>query len=149
MNTRSLPMLVAMLVLGIASFGFAGCGGDDDEDGEAEKPAATAPAEEEPAEEPAGGAELKLAADPGGAFKFDKAKLTAQAGKVTIVMDNPSSLPHDVNIEQDGKDLADGDVVQKGEKSTASADLEAGEYEFYCSVPGHRDGGMEGTLTVE
>jgi uncharacterized cupredoxin-like copper-binding protein len=27
--------------------------------------------------------------------------------------------------------------------------LEAGEYEFYCTIPGHRESGMTGTLTVE
>jgi uncharacterized cupredoxin-like copper-binding protein len=36
----------------------------------------------------------------------------------------------------------------KGGVSQASADLKAGEYEFYCPVPGHKEGGMEGTLTV-
>ena len=30
-----------------------------------------------------------------------------------------------------------------------SVALDAGAYEFYCAIPGHREGGMEGTLTVE
>jgi uncharacterized cupredoxin-like copper-binding protein len=30
-----------------------------------------------------------------------------------------------------------------------SADVKAGQYTFYCSVPGHRQGGMQGTLTVK
>ena len=93
------------------------------------------------------GQTLKIAADPGGALEFDKSSLTADAGKVTIVMDNPSDLPHAVEIEGSGAEVA-GDTVMKGGVSKASADLEAGEYEFYCPVGNHQDAGMEGTLTV-
>jgi plastocyanin len=93
------------------------------------------------------GQTLKIAADPGGALEFDKSSLTAEAGKVTIVMDNPSDLPHAVEIEGDGVEVA-GDTVMKGGVSKASADLQPGEYEFYCPVGNHKDAGMEGTLTV-
>lgn len=91
---------------------------------------------------------LKISADPGGALKFDKSSLTAKAGKVTIVMDNPSDLPHAVEIEGGGVEVA-GDTVMKGGVSKASTDLKAGEYEFYCPVGNHQDAGMEGTLTVQ
>ena len=90
---------------------------------------------------------LRIAADPGGALAFDKSSLTAKAGSVTIVMDNPSDLPHAVEIEGSGVEVA-GDTVMKGGVSKASADLKAGEYEFYCPVGNHKDAGMEGTLTV-
>jgi plastocyanin len=94
-----------------------------------------------------GGQTLKIAADPGGALKFDKSSLTAKEGKVTIVMDNPSDLPHAVEIEGNGVEVA-GETVEKGGVSKASADLKPGEYEFYCPVGGHKDAGMEGSLTV-
>jgi plastocyanin len=94
-----------------------------------------------------GGGALTLAADAGGGLSFDKESLEAPAGEVTIRMENPSSLPHNVSIEGDGVD-EEGDTVEEGGTSEVSAELRAGEYTFYCSVPGHQEGGMEGTLTV-
>jgi plastocyanin len=94
-----------------------------------------------------GGGALALSADPGGNLSFDKDSLEAPAGEVTIRMENPSSLPHNVSLEGDGVD-EEGETVEQGGTSEVSADVSAGEYTFYCSVPGHREGGMEGTLTV-
>jgi plastocyanin len=93
-----------------------------------------------------GGETLKLAADKS-ALKFDKSSLTAKAGKVTLEMSNPSQLPHAVAIKGNGVDV-DGKTVGNGETSTASTDLKAGTYTFYCPVPGHEAAGMKGTLTV-
>jgi plastocyanin len=90
---------------------------------------------------------LPLAASPT-ALAFDKKDLSAQAGKVTIDFDNPSAIPHNVVIEEDGKELAGFEPITEG-KESVSADLKAGSYTFYCSVPGHREAGMEGSLTVE
>jgi plastocyanin len=98
---------------------------------------------------PAGGGEqVKLEADPGGKLAFDKKSLEAKAGPVTLAMSNPAELQHDVSIEGPGVEKK-GKVVGKGGSSTVSADLKPGRYTFYCSVAGHRDGGMEGTLTVK
>jgi plastocyanin len=91
---------------------------------------------------------LKLSADPGGALKFDKSSLTAKPGKVTIVMDNPSDLPHAVEIEGNGVEV-EGETVGNGGVSKATADVKAGKYEYYCPVDGHKAAGMEGTLTVQ
>jgi plastocyanin len=109
--------------------------------------------EEEHAEaaEPAGGGggggnALTLSADPT-QLAFDKKTLEAKAGRVTIDMHNPSSIQHNISIEGDGMN-EEGNTVGKGGTSEVKAELEPGEYAFYCSVPGHREAGMEGKLTV-
>jgi plastocyanin len=93
------------------------------------------------------GGTLKLAADPT-QIAFDTTTLTSKPGKVTIDFDNPSALEHDVAIEQDGKEIAISETIAKGETSV-SADLAPGTYTFLCTVPGHAEAGMEGTLTVK
>jgi plastocyanin len=89
---------------------------------------------------------LSLAADKS-ALKFDKTSLTAPAGKVTIVMSNPSMLSHNIAIEGNGLDTA-GQVVGNGGTSTVTANLKPGKYTFFCAVDGHRQAGMQGTLTI-
>ena len=73
---------------------------------------------------------------------------TAEAGDLTITSPNPSGTPHNIALEGNGVDEV-GEVVTDGGVSEISAEVDAGEYTFYCSVEGHREGGMEGTLTVE
>jgi plastocyanin len=90
---------------------------------------------------------LELAADES-ALAFDRTELSAKPGKVTIDFSNPSPIPHNVVILKDGKELAGFDPITEGEEEV-SAELEAGSYEFICSVPGHAQAGMKGTLTVK
>jgi plastocyanin len=113
--------------------------------------APAAPAPEGEGEQPGAAGRptaLELRADPSGATRFDKAELSAGAGPVTITMTNPSPVPHNVAIRGGGVDEK-GEVVQGNAESSVEATLKAGEsYEFYCSVPGHEQGGMKGTLSV-
>ncbi|HEU4977097.1 MAG TPA: cupredoxin domain-containing protein [Baekduia sp.] len=92
---------------------------------------------------------LRLSADPGGALRFNRSKLTAKAGRVTITMANPSSsgIPHAVAVEGHGVDR-DGPTAGPGRTSTVSVRLKPGTYTFYCPVDGHRQAGMRGTLVV-
>ena len=90
---------------------------------------------------------LQLSASPT-KIAFDTTKLSAQAGKITIDFNNPSALEHDVAIEQDGKQIAISETIAES-KTSVSADLEPGTYTFLCTVPGHAEAGMEGTLTVQ
>ena len=147
---RALSLIALLCALAIP---VAGCGGDDDDSSDSGNGGGASTGTSTQAEDTGGGASgggaetLKISADPNGALRFDKGALTAKAGKVTIVMDNPSDLPHAVEIEGDGVEVA-GDTVTKGGVSKASAELKAGEYQFYCPVGNHKDAGMEGTLTV-
>ena len=99
----------------------------------------------------AGGASsnLAIAANPSGSLSYDKKSLSAKAGKVTITMTNMSPVGHNITIQKgtNGAVLGATPTFQGGTKSV-SLNLKAGTYTFYCSVPGHRQGGMVGTLTV-
>jgi plastocyanin len=105
---------------------------------------APAPKSESGTEGPGG--TLQLAASPSD-LAFDKTSLTSKPGKVTIDFDNPAALEHNVAIEQDGKEIAVSETITEGETSV-TADLAPGTYTFLCTVPGHAEAGMEGTLTV-
>jgi plastocyanin len=89
---------------------------------------------------------LQLAASPT-QIAFDTTQLTSKPGKVTIDFKNPAAIEHDVAIEENGKVIAKSALVSEG-KTSVSADLEPGTYTFLCTVPGHAEAGMEGTLTV-
>jgi plastocyanin len=87
------------------------------------------------------------AASSGLAFSSDTA--SAKAGEVTVNFTNPQPLTHDVAFEDSsGKTVGKTELIAEGSDS-ATVNLKPGEYTFYCSVPGHREAGMEGTLTVK
>jgi plastocyanin len=92
---------------------------------------------------------LLISADPSGQLRFDKSTLQAPAGNVRITMNNPSPVPHDVSIQGPGGLNKQGPVVSKGGASQVEAALKPGAYTYYCSVDGHRQAGMQGTLTVK
>jgi plastocyanin len=140
MTRRILLLMLAVVALSLA---VAACGGDDDD--EADEPAA----EETTGDTTGGGGgtTLELAADPGGALAFDQTELTAPAGEVTIHLTNDAQIPHNVEVEGNGVEEVSDTIT--GSDTSLTLTLEPGEYEFYCAIPGHREGGMEGTLTVE
>jgi plastocyanin len=94
---------------------------------------------------PAAAGTLKLAADPNGGLSYDTKQLSAKAGRVTIAFTNASSLSHNVTIAQGSTQLGATPTFNGGTR-TLTLNLKPGTYTFYCSVPGHRQSGMEGTL---
>jgi plastocyanin len=144
--------LTAFLALALASLALVACGSDDDSGttttdsgGESSNGAAT-----NGGGGGGGGAEIHIeAAESGLAFSEDA--MTAEGGKqVALHFSNPQPIGHDADVEDSsGKVIADTDVITEGEDSATIANLKPGKYVFFCSVPGHREGGMEGTLTVE
>jgi len=91
---------------------------------------------------------LAMPADPNGQLAFITKQATAPAGKLEIDSKNASSTPHDIAIEGGGVKQG-GKTVSNGGVSMVSVTLKAGSYTYYCSLPGHREGGMEGKLTVK
>lgn len=90
---------------------------------------------------------LALAANPEGQLSYNTKQLSAKAGPVTITMANMSPVEHNVTVAQGSTVLGATPTFQGGSRSL-SLKLKPGTYTFYCSVPGHRQAGMEGTLTV-
>lgn len=146
--------LATLLVLALASAALVACGGSDDATStttEAEGGKAN-PAPESGKEAgggEGGGSTLEFEADPNGDLAYTTTEASAEAGEATIDFTNPQSITHDVAIEDSGgKTVAQTDLIGNEETST-TANLKPGTYTFYCSVPGHREAGMEGTLTVK
>lgn len=94
------------------------------------------------------GGKLDMPADPNGQLAYASTKATATPGKLQVIMKNESSSQHDIDIEGPGV-KAEGEVVGQGGTSQVEVDLKPGTYTYFCSVPGHREGGMEGELTVK
>jgi uncharacterized cupredoxin-like copper-binding protein len=145
----------ALAVAGALSLAaVGGCGGDNKDNNSASTTTTTSTTETEkqPSQPSGGGARaahtLELSADPSGALKFDKTRLSTKPGKVTIKMDNPSPVQHAVSILGNGV-AADGNTVGQGGVSTVTANLPAGRYDFYCPVDGHKQAGMSGRLIVK
>lgn len=97
----------------------------------------------------ASGNTLKLAADPGGQLKFDKTSLAAVTGEVTIDFSNASAVAHNLTIATSGGSVVGATPTFHGGSRAVTVQLKPGTYTFYCSVPGHREGGMLGTLVVK
>jgi plastocyanin len=148
---RKVPTIVlSALALAV---GLAACGSSSKSGSSASSSAASAPSTSTStsSSSAAGGGKSSLteAADPSGQLKFTKGSLTAKAGKVTIQFTNSASLAHNLTIQQgtSGPVVGATPTFQGGSK-TLTVNLKPGTYTFFCSVPGHRQAGMQGTLKV-
>lgn len=150
--------MFSLLALAAGIVALAGCGSSKETSSSASTPAVSTPATTSastptssttttsPA--PASGS-LSLAANPEGQLKYNTSTLTANAGKVSIDFTNMSPLEHNVTIESSSHAVVGATPTFKGESKTLAVTLKPGTYKFYCSVPGHRMAGMEGTLVVK
>jgi plastocyanin len=149
-------LLVAFALI-LASIALVACGSDSSDDTSAttggettsESGAESGGGNEAQGKSAGSAAVVDFEADPGGGIAYTTDSATAKAGNVTIDFTNPQPLTHDVAIEDSsGKTIGQTDLIAEGSDS-APVKLKSGEYTFYCTVPGHREAGMEGTLTVK
>jgi plastocyanin len=145
--------LAALLVLALASVALVACGGSDSSTTttatESGGKANAAPESGKEAGSGGSGSTVAVEADPSGELAYTTTEASAKAGNVTVDFKNPQSLTHDVAIEDSsGKEVGKTELIGEGETST-TVDLKPGTYTYYCTVPGHREAGMEGTLTVK
>jgi plastocyanin len=130
----------------VAALGLAACGGDDDNGTTA---AATQPANTAATGGGGGGSTIDISTPSGSDLAFEQKDVTAKAGSDTISFDNRQALGHDVKVEDSsGNEIGGTDIISSS-TATATVNLQPGTYTFFCSVPGHREAGMEGTLTVK
>lgn len=156
--------LLAIFLFVLLTAGLGACGGGgDDATVAAQKPA---PAQEEPAsssefETPTTkqgyplmddgifDAHVRYAADPEGALAFFISEASASPGKIGFQFVNPQKVPHNVALEApNGKTIGETETIKEG-ATTAHFVVKPGEYVLYCAVPGHRQAGMIGHLTVK
>jgi plastocyanin len=118
--------VVPVILLGTA---LTGCGGDDDGGGGRAVSVTT-------------GQVTVEARD----IAFDVTRIETAPGPLEVTLDEVGALAHTFVIEG----IDDFKLAVNGEPTdTGTVELEAGEYEYYCDIPGHRGQGMEGTIVVE
>jgi plastocyanin len=143
----------ALLALALAAVALVACGGGSDTTEET-----TAGGGGEPAAGGAGGGAeaggagsvVQIEAVSGSGLEYAEKEVSAKPGELTVEFTNPQSISHDVAVEDSGGETVGKTELVAGDKTVAEiGELEPGEYTFYCTVPGHREAGMEGTLTVK
>jgi plastocyanin len=134
-------------VAAVAALALAACGGGDDNNDTTA--AATPPATTTGGGGAGGGSTVNISTPSGTDLAYNQKDVSAKAGSVTIDFQNNESIPHDVAVESpSGDTVGQTDLVASGTANT-TVDLQPGSYTFFCTVPGHREAGMEGTLTVK
>lgn len=143
---------ILLVMLGVLVLALGGCGSDSSNDNSAVNDVndTANQAKEDATQSTAGSAGIALAADPNGDLKYDKTELTGSAGDDSIEFTNDSSTPHDVTVEDSsGKKIGATDQITQSKATLKLTGLKAGDYTFFCSVPGHEQAGMKGTLMVK
>lgn len=131
-----LKRFATFLAMGILAVGVVACGGGDGDNGGSSNGGSS------------GGGSVSMEFKE---FEFVPANIEANAGEtITLNIKNTGAVTHDIVWDDLG-----GEKVEKKLDSgqsgtlTVTAPSQTGEYDFYCSEPGHKESGMVGTLTVK
>ena len=153
---RSSILALAVGLLALAGCGSSSSGTNYHASTPASQPATPATSSSATSSTPApasgaasAGQALSIEADPEGQLKYNKTSLTAKAGNVAIAFTNMAPLAHNVTIASSSGATVGATPTFQGGSKTLTLNLKPGTYKFYCTVPGHRMAGMEGTLTVK
>jgi uncharacterized cupredoxin-like copper-binding protein len=138
-------MRLMACLLAVAALAVAGCGSSSKSGGSGGSGSSSTPTSTPASGSSGGGRSVPVQAAASG-LKFTTKTLQAKAGTVTFQFKNPASIPHGVAIQGNGVSKS-SKVVTNG-SATLTVNLKPGKYTFYCPVPGHRQAGMVGTLTV-
>ncbi len=132
------PMILLPIILVVSLVAFTSCGSDDDGN-EGTKTTAT----------DTSGDMGEMSKVVMSEFKFEPSDVSVKQGSM-IDVPNEGSVDHDLKVrKKGGDDLGGIDVIPGGKSEMLTVDFEPGEYEMYCSVPGHEESGMVGTFTVK
>ncbi len=117
-----IPLLV-LLVVGL----LPACGGRGPQGGTAPQPTGTA-------------LTVELSE-----FKIAPRTLTAKPGSISLTIKNVGTVEHNFVVVGTEVKL---EAIQPGETKTVRADLPGGTYRVICTIPGHEEAGMVGSLKV-
>jgi plastocyanin len=93
--------------------------------------------------------ELAVSSPADGGLVYQPNGLQAKPGNVAVTYDNPSQVPHSIALATaNGNVLGQVQPFTNGKQTVTLSNLAPGKYVFYCTVPGHREAGMQGDLTV-
>lgn len=152
--TKRSVLSISALALAAALLALAGCGSSSSssssssESTAAATPTTSSAASSTPA--PAGGsAKVSLETNPEGQLAYNTKSLSAKSGTISVDFTNSAPLAHNVTIESSSGEKVGATPTFQGGSKTLSVSLKPGTYKFFCTVPGHRQAGMEGTLTVK
>jgi uncharacterized cupredoxin-like copper-binding protein len=136
--------LTILVVLGMA---LAGCGGEGGDSGTLTAKVMEQEREGIPAD--AGQWMFDVETDPDGDLAYTADELVTPSGNTNFHLINQQPEGHDLTIEEVGGGSVGTKVVKEGSAWQRVSLYEGKRYVFYCSVPGHRKAGMEGTLRID
>jgi uncharacterized cupredoxin-like copper-binding protein len=146
---RPLAPLAAAALLGL---GLAACGSSSDSStSSSSTPATSASTEASTAKttstaSTAGAKTVKVGESE---WKITPTDGKATAGNVVLNVSNTGQVPHQLEVEGNGLEEQKTAVIDPGGSAKLAVKLKPGKYEWYCPIPGHKEQGMEGTLTVQ
>jgi plastocyanin len=140
---------VAIGVVAALALVAAGCGGGDDNGGGGGGGGGSSSKPQKQASSGGGGGAGTLSESMTD-FKFSNTAPTVKAknGSITVSLSNDGGTTHAMEIESSSGEFK-SKQISPGQKTTLTAKLKPGNYEFYCPVDGHKQLGMKGKITVQ